>query len=162
MSQEDDKVFLRNFSMIIIMLVVFTIAMALVGNHFNNVLAPAENPSRQANLEKRIQSPASVNTGAQPQAPAQVAATPAADAAPEADIDGAKVYQNACMACHASGAAGAPKLDAASWTERLPKGEEELVNNAINGIGAMPPKGGQMQLSDAEILAAVQYMLAQL
>lgn len=166
MSKEDDKLFIRNFSIIIILLVVFTIAMALIGNHFNTVLAPAENPSRVATLEKRLQSPAAVYTGSEAPAATPVAAADSNTQAPSdestAEIDGAAIYQSACIACHSTGAAGAPKLEAADWTDRLTQGEETLVDHAINGLNAMPPKGGQMQLSDAEVRAAVQYMLAQL
>jgi cytochrome c5 len=73
---------------------------------------------------------------------------------------GKKLYETACMACHASGAAGAPKVgDKAAWAPRLKKGADVLHANAIKGIGAMPPKGGA-SASDAEIKAAVDYMAA--
>ena len=166
MSQEDDKVFVRHFSIIIILLVIFTIAMAMVGVYFNNTLKPGENPSRQAVLEERIKSPAAVFTNDQAAVTAPVVAASdesvPTDSAATEDIDAAAIYQTACFACHGTGAANAPKLEAAAWTERLAQGEETLVDNAINGINAMPPKGGQMQLSDAEIRAVVEYMIAQL
>ncbi len=166
MSQADDKVFVRHFSIIIILLVVFTIAMALVGNHFNTVLKPADNPSRLSTLEKRLESPAAVYTGTEAPAATQAAApansSPAATTDSTAEIDAAAIYQTACFACHGTGAAGAPKLEAAAWTDRLTQGEDTLVDHAINGLNAMPPKGGQMQLSDAEIRAVVEYMVAQL
>jgi cytochrome c5 len=73
---------------------------------------------------------------------------------------GKKLYETACMACHATGAAGAPKVgDKAAWEPRLKKGADVLHANAIKGIGAMPPKGGA-SASDAEIKAAVDYMAA--
>ena len=83
----------------------------------------------------------------------------------EADVvaaaaDGASVYNGACMACHASGAAGAPKVgDAAAWQPRVAQGLDTLVNHAINGKGAMPPKAGSPSLTDAEIRAAIDYMV---
>lgn len=86
-------------------------------------------------------------------------------AAPEvnqvvADLTGADAYAP-CAACHASGAAGAPIVgDAEAWAERIAKGSEVLYGNAINGIGAMPAKGG-LNLSDNTIKAAVDYMLEQ-
>lgn len=73
---------------------------------------------------------------------------------------GKKLYEAACLACHATGAAGAPKVgDKAAWAPRLKKGTDVLHANAIKGIGAMPPKGGATA-SDAEIKAAVDYMTA--
>lgn len=102
-----------------------------------------------------------------PAAPAPVAqaATPAPEAAPaapaaSADV-GKKLYESACMMCHATGVAGAPKTgDKAEWAKRLQKGADTLHANSIKGIGAMPPKGGS-SASDAEVKAAVDYILAQ-
>jgi len=75
-------------------------------------------------------------------------------------FDPEAIYKTACFACHDTGAADAPKLEAGAWTDRLAKGEDALVASAINGIGMMPPKGGAMALSDEEIAAIVGYMLA--
>jgi len=76
--------------------------------------------------------------------------------------DGAATYQKACVACHMTGAAGAPKLDdKAAWTPRIAQGKDVLYTSVLKGKGAMPPKGGQMQLSDDEIKAAVDYMVSQ-
>jgi len=92
-------------------------------------------------------------------AEAAPAAAPAGDAA--AASPGKKTYDTACGACHGSGAAGAPKLgDKAVWEPRLAAGVSGLTANAIKGKGAMPPKGGNMSLSDADIKAAVEYMVA--
>ena len=75
-------------------------------------------------------------------------------------FDPEAVYKTVCFACHDTGAADAPKLVAAEWTERLAKGEDALVASSINGIGMMPPKGGRMNLTDEEMTAVVGYMLA--
>ena len=73
---------------------------------------------------------------------------------------GAGVYARACAACHASGVAGAPKLgDAAAWAPKLKAGLATLQKNAIGGKGAMPPKGGNASLADADVRAAVAYMV---
>ena len=75
---------------------------------------------------------------------------------------GAETYTQACAACHQTGAAGAPKLgDKAAWGPRIAQGNDVLYTSAIKGKGAMPPKGGQMQLADDDIKAAVDYMVAQ-
>lgn len=73
---------------------------------------------------------------------------------------GEDVYNTSCLACHASGAAGAPKSRvAADWTERLAGGLDTVYANAINGKGAMPARGLCGTCSDDEIKAAVDYML---
>lgn len=75
---------------------------------------------------------------------------------------GEQVYNSACIICHAQGLAGAPKFgDKAAWAPRLAKGQEALDASALNGLGGMPPKGGQMQLPDQDVKAAVAYMTSQ-
>jgi cytochrome c5 len=93
--------------------------------------------------------------------PATAASAPAAASAAAAKPDGAQVYARGCNACHASGVAGAPKYgDKAAWAARGKAGVDALVASVIKGKGAMPPKGGQTNASDAEIRAAVEYLLA--
>ena len=78
-----------------------------------------------------------------------------------ADKSPDQLYQGACLACHSTGAAGAPKIgDAAAWTARLAKGLDSLVTSAINGIGAMPPRGGS-QYNDDQVRATVEYILSE-
>lgn len=75
-------------------------------------------------------------------------------------IDAKAIYQQSCFACHGTGAAGAPKLgDTAAWAPRISAGEETLLDAALNGKGAMPPKGGNMSLSEEQIKAVVDYMV---
>ncbi len=74
--------------------------------------------------------------------------------------NGSKIYKNTCSSCHDSGVAGSPKLgDKAAWSPRIAAGK--LYANALNGIRAMPAKGGNASLSDADVKAAVDYMAAQ-
>nr|WP_246638156.1 c-type cytochrome [Halomonas neptunia] len=88
------------------------------------------------------------------------AAAPAASASSGGGIDGAGIYNNICMACHETGAAGAPiRGDEAAWSARTEQGFATLLDHAINGIGAMPAKGGNPNLSDEEVEAAVAYMV---
>lgn len=76
--------------------------------------------------------------------------------------DGVAVYNTVCMVCHASGVAGAPKTgDKAAWAPRIAQGAATLIKNAVIGKGAMPPKGGGTDLSEAEIKAAVEYLVGQ-
>ena len=76
--------------------------------------------------------------------------------------DGKKVYDSTCTACHAAGVANAPKLgDKAAWAPRTKQGMDALVQSAAKGKGAMPPKGGNASLSDADLRAAIEYMVSQ-
>lgn len=72
------------------------------------------------------------------------------------------VYDAHCAACHATGAAGAPRTgDAAAWSARIDAGINTLYANAIKGKGAMPPKGGSVSLTDAQVMAAVNHIVGQ-
>ena len=72
---------------------------------------------------------------------------------------GKKLYDTVCMACHAAGLAGAPKTgDKAAWKPRIATGKEALYNSALHGKNAMPPKGGS-SAADADVKAAVDYMV---
>lgn len=65
-----------------------------------------------------------------------------------------------CGKCHETGAGGAPKIgDKAAWIPRLTQGLDPLVRSAINGHGAMPPRGGAANLIDAELRNAIVYMV---
>lgn len=76
--------------------------------------------------------------------------------------DGEAIYKKACFACHDFGAAGAPKKgDAAAWGPRISKGVDALVGSVTNGLNAMPPKGTCMDCSDADLRAAVEFLVAQ-
>lgn len=75
--------------------------------------------------------------------------------------DGKAVYEKTCVACHATGVANAPKFgDKAAWAPRAATGKAALLAAVKNGKGAMPPKAGNADLKDAEITAAIDYMLA--
>ena len=99
-------------------------------------------------------------------APTPATATPETSAVKvaQADDTGKKVYDKTCVACHAVGVAGAPKFgDKALWAPRIAQGMDTLYNHSIKGFqgktGVMPPKGGSMSLSDADMKAAVDYMV---
>ncbi len=75
---------------------------------------------------------------------------------------GSDVYDAVCMACHTTGAAGAPVIgDASAWAPRIEQGLETLFNHSINGFNAMPAKGGCVNCPDEEIQAAVEYMVSE-
>ena len=79
---------------------------------------------------------------------------------------GQDTYGKTCVACHGAGVAGAPKLgDKGDWGPRIAQGNDTLYKHAIEGYtgkkGMMPPKGGNTALADADVKAAVDYMVAQ-
>lgn len=138
--------------------------------------APEQAPTAEAPAaEVTAEAPAPVAEAPQPAtemaepvaeaaASVEAAAEAAADApaAAAAVVDGEAIYKQSCMACHAAGVAGAPKLDdSEAWSPRLAKGTDALVQSVTNGLNAMPPKGGCMACSDDELRAAVEYMLSQ-
>jgi cytochrome c5 len=93
-------------------------------------------------------------------APAVAAVTPAPAPGKAADA-GKATYDAACVVCHGTGVAGAPKAgDKAAWVPRIAQGKDALHASALKGKGAMPPKGGNPALADADVKAAVDYMLA--
>jgi cytochrome c5 len=96
--------------------------------------------------------------------PALVRVTEAEEA--PALLTGPQVYNAACLACHGGGIAGAPMTgDKAAWGPRIAQGTDVLNGHALNGFqgsaGYMPPKGGRSDLSDEEIIGAVQYLVEQ-
>lgn len=75
---------------------------------------------------------------------------------------GEEVFKAVCAACHATGALDAPKIgDKKAWAEHIKEGLDHLVENAIKGVNQMPPKGGNPELSDAEVARAVVYLTNQ-
>ena len=106
--------------------------------------------------------PAPAAAPATPAPAAAAAPVAAAAAAPAADASGKgkALYDVSCIACHAAGVAGAPKFgDKAAWAPRIATGLDALTASVIKGKGAMPPKGAS-SASDADLRAAVEYMVA--
>ena len=125
--------------------------------------------SAGASFEAPEAAPTTAADGATPEA-----ATAGSDAAPEAaapevaaagkpdPAKGKAIYDTNCAACHATGVAGAPKAgDKAAWASRLDQGYATLYDHALNGIRAMPPKGGNASLSEADLADAVGYLVVE-
>lgn len=124
--------------------------------------APAAQASPMAAVGGMMASAVGAARDSLQQATAQVSKVMAPQAAPSADLErGKAVYDSACFACHATGAAGAPLLgDNGAWGPRIDQGMDALVYHALNGKGGMPPRGGRMDLSDEDIRATVAYMVS--
>ncbi|HEY4136888.1 MAG TPA: c-type cytochrome [Casimicrobiaceae bacterium] len=118
-----------------------------------------------ANWKEPSAPPAAAAAAAAPSLPAPAAAPASAAKAPAAQADGKKIYESTCVACHGAGSAGAPKFgDKGAWSARIAQGNNTLDAHAIQGFqgksGVMPPKGGNTTLSDADVKAAVDYMVS--
>jgi cytochrome c5 len=118
------------------------------------IMSPSEREAKAAAAK------AAATAAPKPQA---ISKAPAAAQPATADTGkGKSVYASACAACHAAGVAGAPKFgDKAAWAPRLKSGMETLYTSALKGKNAMPPKGGNVSLADADVKAAVDYMVSQ-
>ncbi|MGV6827625.1 MAG: c-type cytochrome [bacterium] len=156
MSAHNDREFFRSFMVVLAALVAFTVFVMFAANmvfdssgitYQSEEVVSERNRANIAPVGKvRIEGEASADV-------------PAEAAAPKS---GAEVYAASCAACHNTGAAGAPKLgDAAAWNDRVAGGVDALVAAAISGKGGMPPKGGNMSLSDDEVRAAVEHILSE-
>ncbi|HSG24256.1 MAG TPA: c-type cytochrome [Azonexus sp.] len=131
---------------IIIAIVLIAIIYPLTDRKYNSAADSSSASADQADL--RIQ----------PVAKFELAkAAPAAASGPK---DGVTVFNTVCGACHNTGVANSPKAgDKAAWAPRIALGKEALYKSAIGGKGAMPPKGGAADLSDAEIKGAVDHLI---
>lgn len=149
----------KGLNLSFIMLLVTAVIIVLVLKGVHGLISPSRvaDMSKEATLA-RIAPVGRLNTGAP-----MVAEAPAVPAAPAkaSARSGEQVYNASCQACHATGAAGAPKLgDKAAWGPRIQQGMDTLVNHALNGFKAMPARGTCGNCSDQEIRSAVEFMLS--
>jgi cytochrome c5 len=132
------------------------------GAQFSEPAAPAASAPAAAGTQTAAAGapPAATAVAAAPSSPAP-GGKPAA-AAGGSSANGKAVFESTCVACHGSGVAGAPKVgDKAAWVPRIKQGIDTLHQAALKGKNAMPPKGGNLSLSDADVMAAVDYMVNQ-
>ena len=165
-----DLEFLKHFSMVIGFLMLVTAGL-IVGAYFlHDSLPPEVNPKAAQITEARIAPAGAVyagETGAAAQAAAAAAAAAAASSqvAYGGTLDGGEIYKNLCGACHTNGVGKAPTLDHSHWDARIAQGNDTLYKHAIEGFtgpdgGIMPPKGGNPALTDEQVHATVDWMLA--
>ncbi|MFM7461521.1 MAG: c-type cytochrome [Burkholderiales bacterium] len=127
--------------------------------------AGLDKAAAEAAVKERIAPDVIIVTSATKESGPVAPTPPAVVAAPVKVASGDSVYKAACSACHTAGVAGAPKSgDKAAWAPRIAQGKETLYKHSIGGfqgkMGVMPAKGGNASLSDADVKAAVDYMLA--
>ena len=162
MEEQTDKTFIKNFSLIVAALVVFTITVAFLANKVGH-LDLEEAPNRSNLTNERIKPVAGVYTGEAPAATAEeMAAEPAAQAAVAFDgsLDAEMIYTAVCAACHTTAVLNAPKPGSPEMAQRAEQGMDILMQNAINGLNnVMPARGGRPDLSDEQIKAVIEFML---
>ena len=150
----EDRQFTTMFMAVLVVLVGVTIAILIIANLLYKQDRVSDLRVQKA-VAERIKPVGEVYIGEVP-ASAPVISQQAAIA----DLSGEQVYQQVCASCHQAGILNAPRPgDVAAWQVRLAKGKDTLYANAINGIGAMPAKGGRVDMSDEAIKAAVDYLL---
>jgi cytochrome c5 len=166
-NQSEDQNFFNLFMVVIGALIGVTVFLIFLARSIasNSQLAwVREDPAYAAAVAERIRPAARVILpGDEAAAGAVAMVVPEAAAPVAAKLTGEQVYNTACFACHGAGVGGAPKLgDAADWKPRLAQGAATLNKHALEGfqgkVGVMPAKGGRVDLSDEEIIAAVQFM----
>jgi cytochrome c5 len=168
-SASHDRTFFDTFLLVLGILVGVTIGLIIIARIIaanTSVANRADDPVYQSQIEERIQPVARVAIAGQDNsALAPPAAAPAVAATAAADLTGEQIYNQACVACHGAGVAGAPKFgDKAAWAPRIAQGMDTLHKHALQGFqgkaGYMPPKGGRTDLSDQSVLNGVDYIVA--
>ena len=168
---DSDTGFIKTPTQLIVVIVLaFVIPIASIYGIIQYVMS-GEKPRTAASMSdkavaeriKPVGSTPEIEKGASPLVPAPaavVAAAPAGDkGAATAGSNGKAVHDATCNACHGTGLAGAPKTgDKAAWAPRMGQGMAGLVASASKGKGAMPAKGGNPALSDADLKAAIEFM----
>ena len=157
-SQNTGKFFIGSIIVFILVFGLINIILSTMLGVAKGTVAP-ESMAAEDVIE-RIKPVAQVNIGEPPVVEvAVVAAAPAETGS--TDDAGAKVVKNTCALCHRTGMMSSPKLgDADGWAPRIEQGVDKLYANAINGFNMMPARGGNPDLSDDDVKAAVDHMIA--
>ena len=122
--------------------------------------APAT-PAASSSAPTTAAAPAPTNVASASSVPSAPAPSATQAASAGGSAEGKSVYDQTCHVCHGTGLAGSPKFgDKAAWAPRIATGMPALYNAALHGLNAMPPKGGNAQLTDAQVKAAVNYMVS--
>lgn len=167
---DSDRVFVRQFARLIGGLVVLTVVLVSIAMTVHNHVPAEHDPNSQATINARLAPIGAVYAGDTGRAAMQAAADAAAKAASSevaygGTTDGKTIFDNLCTSCHTAGIAGAPKFgDKAAWAARIAEGMDTLFKHATDGYHGpdgnfMPPKGGNPALSEAQVQAAVTYMV---
>lgn len=167
MSDAEEAQFKELFSVILAALAglaILFVVIALFISGSTGTYVPAGMTAKEA-IAQRVEPVGEVNMGGPKVAEASQAAAEESGGGGGASAleTGAQVYDAVCASCHAQGIAGAPQTGATdAWQQRLDSGGlQALYDSAINGVGAMPPKGGMTSLSNEQVQKAVNYILGE-
>lgn len=154
-----DREFIKLFSGLLGALAALTVVLIILANVVAHKTAPQQSDTRA--VAERIKPVGQLALGEAPSA-GGISLISTANAGED---KGKTVFGGTCVACHGSGVAGAPKLgDKKAWKDRIAKGKDTLYQHAIKGFqgksGFMPAKGGNTGLPDADVKAAVDYMVS--
>jgi cytochrome c5 len=139
-------------SSIVVIAVVAVLAIA-ISQLLATIYAPPPPDMSNEAVTARIAPVGKMNSGGTVVAAAPVVAAAARSAE--------QIYNTSCLACHMTGAAGAPILgNSAAWAPRIANGMDAMMNTVINGRGAMPARGTCGNCSDDELTLVVEYMVA--
>lgn len=161
MEEQTDKTFIKNFALVVVVLTLFTIAIVFLARAAGSK-ETEYNPSRVKLTEERIKPVSAAYTGEEGAAAIEAAVVEDAEvqaAAFDGSMDGAMIYGSVCAACHAAAVLGAPQPGSAEMAARAENGMDAMMQNALNGLNAMPARGGRPDLSDEQIQAVIEFML---
>ncbi len=163
-----DSQFAKEFSKLVAFLVVLTVVLitlgVVIGGSLDDKLRAQSEEYTQLVIASRTEPVGQLNVGEIQELMQTLEAQQATQVAAIEANQGKSVYDTACYICHATGVTGAPKPgDVANWNPRIEKGVDLLYKNAIEGYqgqsGIMPPKGGNLLLTDDDVRTAVDYLV---
>ena len=158
-----DREFWKFFSTLIgglvaLAVILFILAQIVGGKSDSKHIGASDSDSKA--VAERIKPVGEVSVGGNRVVDALISPASAGD-----DAKGKATYEASCALCHGAGIAGAPKFgDKTAWKSRIAQGKDTLYKHALGGFQGktgtmMPPKGGNMNLADADVKAAVDYMV---
>ncbi|MFQ5935940.1 MAG: c-type cytochrome [Acidiferrobacterales bacterium] len=162
MSHISDHEFIKNFSLLLAILIAATFLFYVLAQIMASFVAQDEQTlaAQERAVAERIKPVGKLKLASAAGKKVMDTLVPSANAA-----DGKKTYDTACAVCHTAGIAGAPKFgDKAAWKDRVTQGKDTLYEHALKGfqgkVGFMPAKGGNAALSEADVKAAVDHMVS--
>lgn len=164
MDHKEDRAFMRQFSAVIVGFMILTVALIFLARYVDPGTSDKHDAAQAILAEQRITPVGAARSGEAGAASLAEAQAAAAAAAPvvEVVVDGPTVYGGLCKTCHDAGVAGAPIPGSEDWAARVAeRGVDGVIQTAINGLNAMPPRGGDPSLTDEQVQAAVEFMLEQ-
>ena len=166
MSASHDRKFFDTFMLVLGILLGVTVGLIILARIIAGQTSDSHkvtDPVYQQEVQERIAPVGRVAVAGKDNSALEAPASSGPVAAAE-DLPGETVYNQACVACHGAGIAGAPKFgDKAAWAPRIAQGIDTLHTHALQGFqgkaGYMPPKGGRTDLSDQSVINAVDYIV---